>query len=54
MTYDEALLFALSFWAIIFGVLFGLHDEKSDIRVYIAREPPTKAPPPEAFEKDYD
>jgi len=48
--YEDYILFALIFWGLIFGFIFGwnIHDENT--RVIIAQEPPTKAPDPEAFE----
>tara|TARA_R100001230_G_C5475386_1_gene28628 strand:- start:148 stop:297 length:150 start_codon:yes stop_codon:yes gene_type:complete len=49
MTYEQMLTLSLFFWAFVFGLFYREPPQKIWISIK-----PTKAPPPEAFEKDYD
>ena len=48
--YPEVIIFAaLNFWAIVFGIIWGLMPDEGIVRVSVK---PTKRPPAEVFENE--
>lgn len=39
----------LAFWGMVFGIIIGQMMEDAPAFVIVKQEPPTEAPPPEAF-----
>ena len=49
MTYEQMFTLSLFFWSFVYGLMF-----KSSPSRIIVTIMPSKAPPPEVFEKDYE